>query len=83
MFNAQPLPNKCVAADSLEILVLMQKALAAAEHERYVAEIQKFQSLNPVPNLELLRSYDSFNKPVSRRNSFATSAGSRCLPLTS
>ena len=31
-----------------------EKLLAAGERGRYVAEIQKFQSLKPVPNLELL-----------------------------
>jgi hypothetical protein len=37
----------------------MLTLLAAAELNRYVAEIQKFQNLNPVPNLELLIKYRS------------------------
>jgi len=32
----------------------LQRVQASGDCERYVAEIQKFQSLNPVPNLELL-----------------------------
>jgi len=43
-----------MAADDRKPLVMSLRWLAAAAFCRYVAEIQKFQSLNPVPNLELL-----------------------------
>ena len=37
-----------------------QRLLAAAQADYYVAEIQKNQSLNPVPNLKLLLLHKLF-----------------------
>ena len=41
--------------DRREVISWSSKLSVAGDWERYVAEIQKFQSLEPIPNLELLQ----------------------------